>query len=235
MDHINNITYSVLCRTLHRAAAPSSPTASLDGRTLQDERHQGFDLGREVLELGLIPPPGGAAPAGEVRSGARGHGERVHRLRDHGEAEEPDDLEEVVRARDELEQAAPGDPVPLVTAAAAAASQPREEVVVVQVAGDADGEDEDAGVEQVDGGVREVPAEVQSVDHVHRGDEQVAGGNGRRRGEWHVPAVAVDEQDLAGGNIFKHVAAPHGTWIANASLSQVLQRTPRNLGARGGV
>jgi hypothetical protein len=105
-----------------------------------------------------------------------------------------------VRARDELEQAAPGDPVPLVTAAAAG-SQPREEVVVVQVACDADGEDEDAGVGQADGGVREVPAEVQRVDHVHRA-EQVAGGNGRRRSEWHVPAVPVDEQDLA-GNIFQ--------------------------------
>jgi hypothetical protein len=79
--------------------------------TLPDIGHKSFDPGRKVVELGGVPLPGGAAPAGEVGRGAHGHGEREQRLGDHGEAEEGEGLEEVVRAGDEAEQPAAGDPV----------------------------------------------------------------------------------------------------------------------------
>jgi hypothetical protein len=160
--------------------------------SLQHVRNQRFDPRREVLELGPVPPPGGAAPAGEVGRRSGGNGERVQRLRDHGEAEEGEDLEEVVRAGDEAEQAAPGDLVPSV---AVVGPQPREEAVVVEVAGEADGEDEHAGAEQVNGGVREAAAEVLRVDHGGRAD-QVAAGDGGRRAQRHAPAVPVHAQHL---------------------------------------
>ena len=90
--------------------------------TLPDIGHKSFDPGRELVELGRVPLPGGAAPAGEVGRRAHGHGERVQRLRDHGEPEEGEDLEEVVRAGDEPEQAACRDLVPLLVVAVAAAA-----------------------------------------------------------------------------------------------------------------
>lgn len=166
-------------------------------KDLQNIWNQRLDAIREILELGLVPPPGGAAPPGEVRRRAGGHGERVRRLRDHGEAEEANYLEQVVRAGGEPEEAAGGDPVLPLAAAAAAGGVPqlREEVVVVEVAGDADGEDGHAGVEEVDRRVREAGGEVLRVDH-GGGDDEVAGGDGGRRVEWHASTVLMDEQYL---------------------------------------
>jgi hypothetical protein len=163
------------------------------GSWLQHIRHQRLDPRWELVELGLVPPPGGAAPAGEVGRRSCGVGERVHRLRDHGDPEEPDDLEEVVRAGDEPEQPAPGDLVPL--AAAAVCPQPREEAVVVEVAGEADGEDHHAGAAQVHGRVLDAAAEALRVHHGGRGD-QVVGGAADRRAQRHAPAVPMDEQHL---------------------------------------
>jgi len=90
-------------------------------------------------ELGRVPLPGGVTPAGEVRGGSERDGERVERLRDHGEAEEDGDLKEVVRADDEPKHTPRGDPVRLLSAVSAAGAvtgpQPREQPVVVEVAG----------------------------------------------------------------------------------------------------
>lgn len=66
---------------------------------------------------------------------------------------------------------------------------------MVEVAGDADGEDEHARVEQVDGGLWQAGREVQGIDHGD-GAEQVAGGDHERRVQWHASTVPVDEQYL---------------------------------------
>ena len=106
----------------------------------------------------LVPGSGTGRKTGTNREFPTGTNVRFSSsVRDHGEPEEREDLEEVVRAGDELEQAAPGDLVLLV---AAAGSQPREEEVVVEVAGVPDGEDEHTRVEQVDGGLWEAAVEA---------------------------------------------------------------------------
>jgi hypothetical protein len=63
------------------------------------------------------------------------------------------------------------------------------------VAGEAGGEDDHAGTEQVNGGVRESAAEVLRVDHGGRAD-QIAAGDGGRRAQRHAPAVPMHAQHL---------------------------------------
>jgi hypothetical protein len=66
---------------------------------------------------------------------------------------------------------------------------------VVEVAGEADGEDHHAGAAQVHGRVLDAAAEALRVHHGGRGD-QVVGGAADRRAQRHAPAVPVDEQHL---------------------------------------
>ncbi|KAF7001088.1 hypothetical protein CFC21_016826 [Triticum aestivum] len=138
--------------------------------------------GEAVATLEAIAPVGGAWTrfADEVACHARGHCERINSLRDHREPEESGDLEEVVRAGDELEEPAFGDLVPCIVVTSL--PKLRDEVVVVEVAGDANGQEEDAWVEEVRCMVREFDGEVSRVDHGD-GAEQVAGGDGERRVE----------------------------------------------------